>query len=302
MNVFVTGATGFVGTEIVQQLRQSGHSVRVLVRSLNSSSSRLLASTYGAELHRGNVLDAVTLKGGLGGIDALIHLVGIISELGENTFEKVHTLGTENMVKASCDAGVKRFVLMSALGVRPSAVARYHRSKWAAEEIVRSSGLDFTIFRPSIIYGRGDHFVNLFARMSRWSPVLPVMGSGQGTLQPIRVEDVARCFVGSLHEPLAIGQTYDLCGPDVLTMPVILKTICEVIGRKRGQVRIPLALARGQVALLELIFPAFLRKASPLTRDQLIMLEEKTIGNCDPAKALFGIAPPHFRDGIAEYL
>ncbi|MEO6182565.1 MAG: complex I NDUFA9 subunit family protein [Verrucomicrobiota bacterium] len=302
MNVFLTGATGFVGAEMVRQLRAAGHSVRALVRSMQSPSSEHLVSSHCVELYRGNILEAGSLTGSLDGMDAVIHLVGIISEVGENTFENVHTLGTKNMVDAANHAGVKRFMQMSALGVRADAVARYHRSKWAAEELVRSSGLDFTIFRPSIIYGSEDHFVNFFARLSRWSPVLPVMGSGQGTLQPICIGDVAHFFLNSLNDPRAFGQTYDLCGPDILTMPAILKTICDVTGRKRWQIRVPLTLARMQAALLEFIFPTLLRKASPLTRDQLIMLEERTIGNGIPANLLFGIAPPHFREGIAVYL
>src|SRR5207237_1119041 len=108
---------------------------------------------------------------------AVIHLVGIISKVGRNTFENVHTQGTQNIVTSAREAGIKRFVHMSALGSRANAVSRYHQSKWAAEEAVRRSGLDYTIFRPSIIYGPKDHFVNLFDKMARFSPVLPVMGS-----------------------------------------------------------------------------------------------------------------------------
>ena len=111
-------------------------------------------------------------------MDAVIHLVGIISEVGRSTFEDIHISGTRNIVMTAQKAGIKRFVHMSALGARPNSVSRYHQSKWTAEEIVRGSGLDYTLFRPSIIYGPGDHFVNLFARMARFSPVLPVMGQG----------------------------------------------------------------------------------------------------------------------------
>jgi len=301
MKVFVTGATGFVGREILRQLQAAGHEVRILARKHSSSPVREISSQDKIEVHYGNVLDANSLKGSLDGIDAVVHLVGIISEIGANTFENIHTRGTENMVNVARGSDVKRFVQMSALGVRRDAVSRYHKSKWAAEEIVRGSGLDFTIFRPSIIYGRGDQFVNLFARLSRRSPILPVMGRGEGTLQPIRVEDVAQCFVKSLTEPRSIGQTYDLCGPDILTMPEILKTICLVTGRKRFQVHIPLPIANGLAAFLEYIFP-LLRKPPPLNRDQLIMLEEMVIGNGEPSAELFKIVPPHFPEGISSYL
>ena len=302
MKVFVTGATGFVGREILRQFLAAGHEVRILARQLVASSVREISPPPKIEVHYGNALDAHSLKGSLDGIDAVVHLVGIISEIGANTFENVHTRGTENMVNAARSSGVKRFVQMSALGVRPNAESRYHQSKWAAEKIVRGSGMDFTIFRPSIIYGREDQFVNLFARLSRWSPILPVMGRGEGTLQPIRVEDVAQCFVMSLAEPHSIGQSYDLCGPDILTLPEILKTICVVTGRKRFQTHIPLSIARCLAAFMEFVFPLLLRKAPPLNRDQLIMLEEKVIGNGEPATELFKIAPPHFREGITSYL
>ena len=302
MNIFITGATGFVGREILGQLGRAGHTVRILARNPDAPEVQELISKHKAEVHRGNVLEPGSLRGSLEGVDAVVHLVGIISEIGQNTFENVHTRGTEYMVNAALASGVKRFVQMSALGSRPDAVSRYHKSKWSAEEIVRASGLDYTIFRPSIIYGRGDQFVNLFVRMSRWSPVLPVMGSGEGTLQPIPVEDVAQCFVSCLTESRSIGQTCDLCGPDILTMPEILNAICAVTGRRRFQVRIPLPLARLLALFLEFIFPLLLRKAPPLNRDQLVMIEEKTVGNGRAARELFGVVLPHFRAGLEKYL
>ena len=195
MKVLVTGATGFVGREIVRQLHAAGHTIRILARSPHSPRVQEAVSRCGAEVHPGDVLDAASLDGALNGMDAVIHLVGIISEVGESTFENVHTRGTGNMVAAARQAGVRRFVHMSALGTRPNAVSRYHQTKWAAEELVRHSGLDFTIFRPSLIYGPEDQFVNLFARMIRLSPVVPLMGSPRARFQPVPVETVAAAFV-----------------------------------------------------------------------------------------------------------
>jgi uncharacterized protein YbjT (DUF2867 family) len=302
MKVFVTGASGFVGQEILRQLHGAGHAVRILARHPRSNDVQADAARYGLEVHSGNVLDASSLAGALDSIDAVIHLVGIISEVGANTFENVHTRGTENLVVAAQKAGVKRFIQMSALGTRPKAVARYHRSKWAAEEFVRQSGLDWTIFRPSIIYGPRDHFVNLFAGISRWSPVLPVMGSGQAKLQPVPVGDVAACFAGALTTPQSSGQTYDLCGPEVLSFVGVLDNILAATGRKRLKLHIPMGLARFQAALLEFISPRLLGKAPPLNRDQLLMLNEDNVGNPEPANALFGVNPIPFRKGIEAYL
>ena len=191
---------------------------------------------------------------------------------------------------------------MSALGTRPGAVSRYHRSKWAAEEIVRASRLDYTIFRPAIIYGPGDGFVNLFAGIARRSPVLPVMGSGQSRFQPIAVEDVAGCFVRALSEARSVGETCDLCGTEVFTLNEILDAILEVTGRKRLKLHVPLWLARIQAALVEFVFPVLLRKAAPLNRDQLVMLQEDNIGDSQAAIELFGLKPVLFREGIERYL
>lgn len=297
MKVFLTGASGFVGRKVLRRLHAAGHSVWVLARRSPAGSTAV-----DTEVHAGDVTDAASLAGGLVGMDVVIHLVGIISEIGANTFENVHTRGTENILGAAREAGVNRFVHMSALGTRPNAASRYHKSKWAAEELVRRSGLDWTIFRPSIIYGREDHFVNLFARMSRWSPVLPVIGSGSSKLQPVPVGDVAACFVGSLTEPRSIGQTYDLCGPEQLSFVEVLDAILDVTGRKRLKLRIPMGIARLQATFLEFFFPTILRRAPPLNRDQLIMLGEDNFGDSGPANSLFGLKPVRFREGIATWL
>jgi NADH dehydrogenase len=302
MKVLVTGATGFVGREIVRQLHKSGHCIRILVRSRTSPRVQEAVTRYGAEAIPGDVLDAASLGGALSGMDAVIHLVGIISEVGESTFENIHTRGTENMVAAARQAGVRRFVHMSALGTRPNAASRYHETKWAAEELVRHSGLDFTIFRPSLIYGPEDQFINLLARIIRLSPLVPLMGSPRAKFQPVPVEAVAAAFLRSLGEPKSLGQTYDLCGPEALTLSEIVDRIMDVMQRRRLKLQVPLGIAHCQAVLLEFLFRRLLRKASPLNRDQLIMLQEDNVGNPQPANELFGLKPMALREGIARYL
>jgi NADH dehydrogenase len=302
MKVLVTGATGFVGREIVRQLHEKGHSIRILARSRNASRVEEAVSCWGAEVHPGDVLDAASLDGAVNRTEAIIHLVGIIGEAGENTFENVHTRGTGNLVTAARQAKVRRFVHMSALGTRPNAASRYHQTKWAAEELVRHSGLDFTVFRPSLIYGPQDQFINLFARLIRLSPVVPLMGSPRARFQPVSVETVAAALTKSLGEPQSTGQTYDLCGPEALTLSEIVDRILAVLHRRRLKLRVPPRLARFQAVLLELIFRRLLRKVSPLNRDQLIMLQEDNVGNPRPANELFGLTPTSLREGIARYL
>ena len=236
------------------------------------------------------------------GANCVIHLVGIIRELGESTFERVHTGGTRNLVAAAQQAGVRRFVHMSALGTRHNAVSSYHQSKWRAEELVRQSGLDSTLFRPSLIFGPEDEFVNLFARLIRFSPVVPVLASRTARFRPVAVEQVAKAFVAALSEPKSCGQTYDLCGPEALTLDDILDRIMRVMGCKRLKLHLPYWLARCQAASLEFIFPRLLRKPAPLNRDQLVMLQEDNAGDAEPANSLFGLERVGFDQGIRKYV
>jgi NADH dehydrogenase len=295
MTVLVTGGSGFVGREIVRQLQAAGHNVRVLVRGTRRS-------TPTVRTVHGSVLRPSTLASACAGCDAVIHLVGIISEIAEQTYENVHTEGTCNVISAAKATGITRLVHMSALGTRPDAVARYHRSKWAAEDAVRASGLAWTIFRPSLVYGSGDGFVNLFARMSRWSPMLPVIGDGTNLLQPIAVEDVAHCFVGALAKLIAVGQTYDLCGLERFRFSEVLDEILAATGRRRWKSHIPMPLARTQASLLESIFPRVFRRAPPLNRDQLRMLAEDNVGDPSAACRAFCFEPMKFREGIRRFL
>ncbi|MGH2395080.1 MAG: complex I NDUFA9 subunit family protein, partial [Candidatus Limnocylindria bacterium] len=214
--VFVTGATGFVGRAVVQALRAHGHSVRCLVRR---GSERDLRGLGAIERVEGDVLVRQGLEEGMAGCQAVIHLVGIIREQPSRgiTFEQVHTQGTINVIDAAAAAGVRRFLHMSALGTRPNARSRYHRTKWAAEEAVRASGLRWTIFRPSIIYGRGDQFVTMLAYFVGRYPVMPVIGSGRQRLQPVPVEHVAEGFARGVVTGDAEKQTYEVGGPDTVT-------------------------------------------------------------------------------------
>lgn len=302
MRVLVTGGTGFVGKEILRELRDAGHGTFLLARKPDSVATQAIAREFSATIRAGDILNPDSLSQACDGVDAVIHLVGIISEVGKQTFEKVHTRGTQHILATAKSSGVKRFIQMSALGARANAVARYHQTKWAAEEIVRGSGLDWTIFRPSIIYGAGDGFVNLFARLSRYSPVVPLIGGGRMKFQPIAVESVAKAFVKSLNEPRAIGQTFELCGQEVLTLAEIVDAILAVTKRRRVKLTLPFGVARVQAALLEFVCAKLLGQAPPLNRDQLLMLQEDNVGDCATAAALFGLKPLPFRERIGKYL
>ena len=160
-----------------------------------------------------------------------------------------------------------------------------------AEEMVRASGLRWTIHRPSIVFGPGDGFVSFFEKMSRWSPVLPLIGGGQMLFQPVAVEDVARCFAGSLTRPTTEGRTYDLCGAERFTFRQMLEEMLRVTGRRRLLLPIPWVVAGVQAALAEFCVGTVLRRPPPLSRDQLLMLREDNVGDPGPMAHDFGFQP-----------
>lgn len=254
------------------------------------------------EIVAGNILEPENLQKAMTCCDSVIHLVGIISEARRQTFERVHITGTQNVIAAARGAGVNRLIHMSALGTRPGAASRYHQSKWAAEELVRHCGIPWTIFRPSLIFGRHDAFVNLYAKLLRRSPVVPLMGNASAQFQPIAVTNVATAFAKSLTNPETIGHTYDLAGPERFTLRQMVKCISKVTSHHGILWQVPNGLARFQAGLLEFLFGKVVGKAPPLNRDQLLMLQENNTGDPSPAIGTFGLQLIPFEQGIRQYV
>lgn len=286
--IAITGATGFIGREVVRKAREAGVPVRAVVR--DPRTARLPADV---EIFHGNVLHAPSLEGALAGCRAVIHLVGIINEWRENTFQRAHVVATQNVLDAAKRAGVKRWIQMSAVGTRPDAPSEYHRTKWAAEEAVRKSGLAWTIFRPSLVYGEGDRGLNRLAAVVRWMPVVPVLGSGQARVQPIAVEHVAHCFVAALWTDAAVQKTYDLCGPVALTWNELYDELMRAMGRRKPKVHVPVRLAYGLGAILERTGPYPM-----LSRQQVLLSQEDTCGDPVPAMKEFAFE----QEPLTEYL
>jgi uncharacterized protein YbjT (DUF2867 family) len=301
MKIFITGGTGFVGREVLWNLHEAGHTVRLLTRRPDAESTRQLAYRHRAEIVPGSVDERDALTRGMSGCHAVIHLVGIISEFGGNTFQNAHVEATRTVVEVAEETGVKRLLHMSALGTRENAVSQYHQSKWQAENIVLKCNLDWTIFRPSVIYGREDGFVNLLAKICRFSPVAVVMGNGRNKLQPVAVEDVAHCFASALEKPESVGRTFDLCGPEEFSLNEIYDLLLRTTRRHRIKFHVPIPLANIQAAAMEFAF-GLLGNPSPLTRDQLLMLREDNVGDVHPAQEAFDFKPTPFGEGIARYV
>lgn len=301
MDIAVTGGSGFVGRAVARDLSSRGDQVRLILRR-PLSRDQIDAFPPGIRLAVTDFGNPASLANALAGADAVIHLIGIISECPPQTFEVVHRELTARCLDAARTAGVPRWVHMSALGTRPNARSRYHQTKWAGECLVRDSSLAWSILRPSLIYGAEDHFTNLFARMSALSPVIPILGPGHHLLQPVSVAAVASAFAQALHEPAARGATYDLCGPERIALAEVVRTILSVLGRRRLLLRIPWPLARAQAWCLEGIYRGLLRRPPPLNRDQILMLQEDNVGDGSAADRLFGLHHAPFRDGLDAYL
>lgn len=299
--VFVTGGSGFVGQAVITELTTRGYGVHALVNRGQ------IASAGNVQSFNGSMFDDAVLTAAIAGCDAVIHLVGIIMENPSKgaTFDRIHHQGTRHVVDAAKRAGVKRYVHMSALGVRPNAVSAYHRTKFEAEEYVRSSGLDWTIIRPSLIHGPKGEFMRMEAKWARRQAApflfMPYFGAGllgrggAGKLQPVYVNDVARAFVDSLEKPQTIGEIYPLGGPHQLTWFELHRAVAVgITGKKRAVVPIPAWYAK----LLTKITPAALL---PFNEAQVIMSQEDNTTDISKLIADFGWEPVPFEPTLQGY-
>jgi uncharacterized protein YbjT (DUF2867 family) len=290
--IFVTGATGFVGHAVVRALLAHGFLVRCLVRP---GSEAALKGFESIDRVPGDVLEPDELAASVEGCGAIIHLVGIIREHRTRgvSFERLHVQATANMLAVAHEAGVKRYIQMSAVGTRPGATSRYHQTKWQAEEVVRASALDWTIIRPSLIYGPGDEFISVLARMMRRLPAMPVLGDGQYRVQPVAVEHVAEGFARALQLSTAVAQTYEVGGPEAYRFVDLLDRIGLALGlRKVRKVHVPLGAVKAMTRAFGWL-PFY-----PVTKDQLIMLEEGNVTDPSRFNADFAIVPEPLAQGL----
>jgi len=273
--ILVTGGTGFIGPKIVRRLRAEERDVRCLVRERRRG--RQLES-WGCELAEGDVTDRASLDAAVAGCDTVIHLVAILVGRRQD-FERVMEQGTRNLVDAAKAAGVRRFILMSALGTKEQTrdLVPYFHAKWEMEQTVRQSGLEYVIFRPSFVFGSDGGALQQFTRIARLSPVTPIVGSGRQRLQPIWVDDVAAYFAAAVDESAAANRTFELGGPDVVTWDEFWERLKRVRRIRRPSIHVPTGLLRAQAVVLERL------PSPPVTRDQLTMLEagDNVVSNDD---------------------
>lgn len=286
--VFVTGATGFVGNHLVNTLLAFGEKVRCLVRP--GSEGRL---RYPAETVKGDIFSP-DLAVKMAGCKAVIHLIGIIREFPQKgiTFKRLHVEATARALAAAKRAGVKKFIHMSALGSAPKAATSYHQTKFQAEELVKKSGLIYTIFRPSVIYGPYDHFTTILAKTIKISPVIPIIGDGLYKLQPVHIYTVALAFTLALYLPAVRNRIFEIGGPKALTYREIVDNIAFRLKRKIKKVFVPVKLIK--------FITTYAQHLSfyPLTEEILTMLLAGNVTREGNFYRVFPLTPIKFQEGI----
>ncbi|MCF7804178.1 MAG: complex I NDUFA9 subunit family protein [Candidatus Marinimicrobia bacterium] len=296
MKVFLTGGTGYVGSRILTDLLSAGHEVKALVRE--GSEEKLPVSRDEIEIVTGDALDKSSFAPSLGDCDAVIHIIGIIREFPWKgiTFQKMHVKASENLIDAAIENDVGRFIYMSALGAKLDSKSGYFTTKAQVEDQLRESGLDYTIFKPSIIFGPGDEFINYFADMMKTFHVLPIIGKGKYRMQPVHISNVSQAFVQALTTPESIGKIYEIGGPDRYEYTEMMRRVKSTVGTFALFLHIPKVLMQWMAKLLQSL-PFF-----PVTEAQIIMLYDENITEDNRAWEDFDLDPVGFEEGINRYL
>jgi len=279
--ILVTGASGFVGGHVVHALRQADRPVRGLVRDPRKAGK---LTALGCELVEGDMTDAASLKRVVEGVDTVVHLVAV-RQGKEERFQRVMVEGGNDLLAAAKEAGVGRFVLMSALGTREDTkdLVPYFRAKWEVEQAVKGSGIDHVILQPSFIFGRDGGIIPTFRKLAKLAPVTPIIGSGTRRIQPIWVDDVAAYFEQAIDLDGATNRTFQLGGSEAVTWNDFWARFKRALGVRRPSVHVPVGLMKVNALLTERL-PGDI----PLTRDLLTMLEhEDNVVTNDEAERTF---------------
>jgi NADH dehydrogenase len=292
--VAILGGSGFVGSAVVAKLAAAGYLVTVLTRRYDVAKHLILLPNV--SLLECNILDYHALNSALRGMDAVINLVGILHQSRRVSFNTMHHQLPAQLAKICADLGIKRLLHMSSLQAANSAPSQYLRSKAAGESalLAFSNQLNLTIFKPSIIFGRGDRFINLFATLIKFLPAI-LLAKPNAKFQPIWVEDVASCFVNSLENTATFGQSYELAGPTVYTFRELVQQVMHTLGLQRPIIGLNDTLSYAQAFMMELL-PIKL-----MSRDNVRSMEIDSVSQ-QPIPAILGVQPTALEAVIAEYL
>jgi uncharacterized protein YbjT (DUF2867 family) len=271
MRVTITGGTGFVGAHLAARLAGKGHEVVIVSRGVDQRPGAEHATELdGVEVARASVTDREALERAFEGCDAVAHCAGINREIGKQTFDAIHVDGTANVVSAAQATGVAQIALMSFLRARPACGLPYHESKWAAEEIVRASTLRWTVFKPGMVYGRGDHFLDHLSHALFTFPVY--VGIGGRRIRPLWIDDLVDVLVASVIDGRLDRQTLPVLGPTEMGFDDAVRAIARVLNRRVLVVRLPMAFHRALAWVSEKVMTVPL-----VARAQVRMLEEEIV-------------------------
>lgn len=296
--ILVTGASGYVGNNLVRRLVAEGKSVRALVHSPAKAALRLGDIRDQVEIAQGDVTRPDTLRPALEGVNAVVHLVAVAIEKRPGDYERINTQGTINVVEAAKAAGVRRLINMSQNGADSRLPYRFLASKGKAQEYVAASGLDWTALRPSVIWGPQDEFANVQARLIKLTPLIfPIVGDGKARFQPVWVGDVVEAVLRCLDDPQTIGHEYGLGGPEVLTYAQIVERVLAALGARRLTIPVPVPLLRPAVKLMELTLPN-----PPVSTGLLDLLKVDNVVEHNALTEVFGIEPRPFTPENLSYM
>jgi len=289
MKVLITGATGYVGSALREYIKRQGHDVRLLVRK----ESVHKAPTDGYDIVEGNVFNTNACLRAVDGMDAVVHLVGLIRENPSQgiVFDEYHRVATQNVLQACEISGVERFVHMSALGTRENARSKYHRTKWDGEELVRQTELRWTIFRPAWIFSPGDDLSTQISSLVH-KPLVPLIDGGKSLMQPVSLEDICEVMSRSLTMPETQGMVYEVGGPDRIAFHDLMTKSAEFVGKHLRTMNVPAWAIKPFVAAMQR-FTFF-----PLTVDQMKMLSEDNVCEIDPFVKAFQLQPKSFVEAL----
>lgn len=297
--ILVTGGSGFIGGAIVRKLVAAGERVRCMTRSPDRA--RLKLGDLNVEFSEGDVTDPVKVTAAMWECDTIVNCVQFPNFPVENkrrgyTFERIDNQGTRTQVRGAKEVGAKRFIYLSGAGVGPNATRAWFQAKWGAESAVRGSGLAWTIFRPSWVYGPGDRSLNRFVGLARRLPFVPMFGDGKQRIQPVFVDDVATCVAASVRMEAAYNKVFEIGGPQVLTMNQIMETVFQVLGKKRMLLHTPIILPK------LMAFPMEFLPSPPLSRDAIDFITMEGVVDNKPLLQTFKIQLTPLRQGLATYL
>ncbi len=306
MKFFIAGGTGFVGRHLIDAFIKNQYAARCLIRTEERA---MICKKADFEVEVGDITNKESLRGKLEGCDIVVHLVGIIEEKGGMTFQKVHVEGTKNLIDEAKKADIKHIFYQSALGASLNSWAKYYKTKAEAERIVIESGIPYTIFRPSLIVGKGDGFTERLKQLITLGPFIPVPGSGNAKFQPIYVEDWVRCFIKVFSDKTRPSdlesRIYEFGGPEHLTYNEIIIQIMEAMNINKPLIHLPVGAIKISLPfsfITEGIGSLLGKKIPSATKEQIMLLQFDNICDKDSVKNIFGFTPMPFNEAVKLFI